>query len=100
PDVGVARCTSAEAGLLPQFAEHVQRAALTLLHRRLETRHETVAEVEDEGSVVDGAYVGGCQLEVVRLGPGRRQIPHLGAPAGFLLRGIRERIESRQHTLS
>ena len=91
--MGVARCPSSVAGLLAQLAEHVERAALTLLHRRLEARHEAVAEVEDERGVVDGAHVGGGELEVVRLGPGRRQVPHLGAAAGDLLGGKRERIE-------
>ena len=95
PHVGIARRAPAEAALLPQLGEHVERAALALLHRRLEAGHEAVAEVEDERGVVDGPHVGRCQLEVVRLGPGRRQVTDVGAAAGDLLRREGERVEGR-----
>ena len=60
--------------LPPQLREEIDGGPL-LLDRRLETRHETVAEVEDHLRIVDGAHVTRRQLEVVG-----------SAPAGVRLR--------------
>ena len=73
--------------------EQVYRAAAALLHGRFETGHEAAAEIEDDRGLVDIANVPRGELEVVRLGAGRRQVPHVDRGARDLLSGVGDRVE-------
>ena len=54
-----------------------------------------LTEVEDERRAVDVAHVARRQLEVVRLGAGRRQVADAGVAPRDLLGGVGERVERR-----
>ena len=64
-------------------------------HRLLQSRHESLTEVDDEIGFVDLLHVACGELEIVGLGAGRRQVAHVHARAAELLRRIGERIEGR-----
>ena len=68
---------------------------LAVSRRVLELRLEALAEQQHEIRVVELLDVAGRRLEVVRLGPGRREVANAHRRPADLLRGERERIEGR-----
>ena len=79
----------------PRHLEHVERRPVPPVERILDRRLEAVADVEDEGSLLQAPDVARGQLEIVRLGPGRREIVDAHAASGHLLGRVRERVERR-----
>ncbi len=75
--------------------EEVDRAAAPLPNGGLEAGHEAVAEIEDERRVVDVSHVSRGELEVVRFGAGRREIPDAQRIARDLLDRVGDRVERR-----
>lgn len=74
--------------------DHVLGGALldALVDRGLEPR-----EVDDEVGVADRTDLRGCELEVVRLGRGRREVRDVDVLPADLLDDVLERVERREH---
>ena len=92
PDVRVGlRPVAVEQLDLP---EDVERSPVTAPDGILDGGLKPAARVDDERRVAQPLDVSGAQLEVVRLGAGRRQIDDLAPGRRHLPHGVRERVES------
>ena len=61
--------------------EQIERLAVPPVDRVFERRLETAADVDDERGVADGLHVARRDLDVVRLGAGRREVDDLSEPS-------------------
>ena len=77
-----------------QPVEEVERPAVRAVDGSLERRLEAAAEVEDEVGGADALDVARRELDVVRLGAGRREVRDGHPVAADLLGRVRERIEA------
>ena len=73
--------------------EDVERSPVTALDGVLDGGLEAAARVDDELRVAQPLDVAGTQLEVVRLGAGRRQVDHLASGRRHLPHRVRQRVE-------
>ena len=78
-----------------EVAEHPQRRAVPHVGSVLDRGLEAVAQHDREAHVEDGVDVVGVELEVVRLGTGRRQVVHPDVTAADLPGCLGERVEGR-----
>ena len=95
PDVWVEPLAARGSRTEIDAVEDVERRAAPPLGRLLHRGLEPVADVHEEPCLLHAADVPGRELEVVRLGAGRREVHDLGRRTGDLARRVRQRIEGR-----
>ena len=75
--------------------EQLDGSSAGAVHRFLERRLEPLAEIEHHVRGANALHVARRELDVVRLGAGRRQVRHLDARAADPLGREGQRVEAR-----